>query len=89
MRMRDLSNKEISLVGGGYGGTPPLGSPNASTYFERCMSYTNPNASTSAALTLAAFIPGVGMVLTFLGAVNTIGTGAACGLGTLQYVQRR
>lgn len=85
--MRDLSSNELSLVNGGYGGTPPLGSPNASTYFERCMSYTNPNASTSAALTLVALIPGVGTALTFLGVVNTIGTGAACGLGTLQYAQ--
>jgi hypothetical protein len=87
MHMRDLSSNEISVVDGGYGGTPPLGSPNASTYFERCMSYTNPNASTSAALTLAALIPGVGTALTFLGVVNTIGTGTACGLGTLQYAQ--
>ena len=85
--MRDLSSNELSLVNGGYGGTPPLGSPNASTYFERRMSYTNPNASVSAVLTLAAFIPGVGTVVTILGAINTIGTGTACGLGTLQYAQ--
>lgn len=87
--MRDITKNELSLVEGGFGGTPPLGSPNASSYFGNCMNYTSPSGTTGAALALGSLIPGVGSAIAFLGAVHAIGTGMACGLGTLQYVQQR
>lgn len=85
--MRDLSSNELSLVNGGFGGKPPLGSQNASSYFGACMNYTSPNGTTGAVLTLAANLPFVGAIIGGLAIVHAIGTVSVCGLGTLQYAQ--
>lgn len=85
--MRDITKNELSLVDGSFGGTPPLGSPTASSYFGNCMNYVSPNGTTSAALGLAALIPGVGSVITAAAAIHAIGATAVCGLETLQYAQ--